>query len=193
MLQDNINQITAAIQAELKNKEYVLVAIDGRCASGKTTLAQEIQKTLLCNVIHIDDFFLRPEQRTQKRLETPGENVDHERFLSEVLLPLKANKTFSYRPFDCHTQTLLKQVEVKPDKITIIEGSYSCHPNLWDYYDIHIFMDIDGKTQLKRISARNGENGVKVFREKWIPLEEKYFETFKVKEKCELIIGSRNA
>ena len=42
-------------------KERVIVAIDGRCASGKTTLAREIAKRLDCNIFHMDDFFLRPE------------------------------------------------------------------------------------------------------------------------------------
>ena len=37
----------------------VLVAIDGRCAAGKTTLAASLQAQLACNVFHMDDFFLR--------------------------------------------------------------------------------------------------------------------------------------
>lgn len=35
----------------------VLVAIDGRCAAGKTTLAASLQAQLGCNVFHVDDFF----------------------------------------------------------------------------------------------------------------------------------------
>ena len=52
----------------------------------------------------MDHFFLRPEQRTPERLRTPGENVDHERFLEEVLCPLRAGRVFWYRPFDCSVQ-----------------------------------------------------------------------------------------
>ena len=37
----------------------LLIAIDGRCASGKTTLSSYLQKELNCNVIHMDYFFLR--------------------------------------------------------------------------------------------------------------------------------------
>ena len=36
-------------------KPYIL-AIDGRCASGKTTLANELSQSLSCNVVHMDDF-----------------------------------------------------------------------------------------------------------------------------------------
>lgn len=35
--------------------------------------------------------------------------------------------------------------------INIIEGSYSCHPELIDAYDLSIFVDIDETLRLKRI------------------------------------------
>ena len=46
----------------------LLLAIDGRCASGKTTLALSIKERINCSVIHMDHFFLRPGQRTPQRL-----------------------------------------------------------------------------------------------------------------------------
>ena len=76
------------IRALAAVRPRVLVAIDGRCAAGKTTLAASLQAQLGCNVFHMDDFFLRPEQRTPERLHQPGGNVDFERFLTEVLRPL---------------------------------------------------------------------------------------------------------
>ena len=57
-----------------------IVAIDGRCASGKSTLAAYLKSALACSVIHMDHFFLQPHQRTEKRLREPGGNVDYERF-----------------------------------------------------------------------------------------------------------------
>ena len=81
--------------------QRILIAIDGRCAAGKTTLANRLHETAGWSVFHMDDFFLRPEQRTEQRLNTPGENVDHERFLEEILIPLKSGaKELSFRPFD---------------------------------------------------------------------------------------------
>ena len=68
------------IRALAATQPRVLVAIDGRCAAGKTTLAASLQAQLECNVFHMDDFFLRPEQRTSERLHQPGGNVDYERF-----------------------------------------------------------------------------------------------------------------
>ena len=162
----------------------LLVAIDGRCASGKTTLAAQLQKTCGCGVVHMDDFFLRPEQRTQERLDAPGENVDHERFLSEVLLPLSRGEVSQYRPFDCSTQTLGELIQVEPSPVVIVEGSYSCHPALWPYYDLRVFLTISPEEQMRRIVAREGTEYAEVFRTKWIPLEERYFDAYPLADKC---------
>lgn len=173
-----------------KQEGKVLLAIDGRCAAGKTTLATQLQKELNCNVIPVDHFFLRPEQRTEERLSEPGGNVDYERFLEEVLEPVRREKNISYRPFDCHTMTLKDAVNVATEEtpITIIEGSYSCHPRFWNYYNMHLFMTTDSETQIQRIRMRNGEQSAVVFREKWIPLEEKYFSECHIEEKCEFVM-----
>lgn len=170
---------------ELDKKERVIAAIDGRCGAGKTTLAEQLRKRNGFTVLHMDDFFLRPEQRVPERWDKPGENVDHERFLEEVLIPLTKGESFSYRPFDCHTQDFKEPVEVRPARITIVEGSYSCHPDLWGYYDLHIFLTIDKNEQLRRLTER-GRGSIEMFRNRWIPLEEEYFSAFQIEKRCEL-------
>ena len=175
------------IERLLLEKERVITAIDGRCASGKTTVASILEKKLSCNIIHMDDFFLRPGQRTEKRLSEPGGNIDYERFEPEVLIPLKQGRKFCYRPYDCKSQTLKEPVKAAPQKITIIEGSYSCHPALIDYFDLRIFMTISAETQRNRILSRNAELAKRFF-ELWIPLEEAYFSAFRIEEKCEIVL-----
>ena len=137
-----MERVQKAINDLLENKEKIIVAIDGPCASGKTTLAQKLSDILDANVFHTDDFFLRPEQRTKERLSVPGGNVDYERFYDEVLSKLCDNKPFSYRPFCCKTMTLLKPVLVKPKRLNIVEGSYSMHEALRGFYDLTVFLDI---------------------------------------------------
>lgn len=160
----------------------IIIAIDGRCASGKTTLAKAISEQIDCNVIHMDDFFLRPEQRTANRLATPGENIDHERFLEEVLIPLSKGLPVTYHPFDCHKMGFDEEILLTPKKINIVEGSYSCHPSLRDYYAYTFFLTISLEEQMKRIIDREGVEKAKIFKEKWIPLEEEYFKTLEVTE-----------
>lgn len=202
-----VENVKREIEKLLSEKDSVIVAIDGRCASGKTTFAHGLQQELACNVVHMDDFFLRPEQRTAERLQTPGENVDHERFLEEVLLPYKENRDqkgmsdqvgfgqenneqqnniLSYRPYDCHTQQLKAPVCIVPNQVLIVEGAYACHKSLFDHYDLHIFLDVEPDVQMERIVARNGAEQAKRFQERWIPLEERYLAAFEVKEQCEM-------
>lgn len=183
-----LSQTIAVIESALAEKERIIVAIDGRCAAGKTTLARELEEHFLCNVIHMDEFFLRPEQRTAARLAQAGGNVDYERFQGDVLQPLKVGLPFAYRPFDCHTMTLQEAIPVVPTELTIVEGSYSCHPHLWSHYDLHIFLDIDPDLQRRRIAARNGTEGAVVFAMRWIPMEEAYFDAFNLRRRCELYL-----
>ena len=183
------NELIEKINGLLENKEFIIVAIDGRCGSGKTTLAERLKNYFNCNVIHMDDFFLRREQRNEERLSIPGENVDHERFLEEVLKPISKNGECSYRPFNCKDMQLGDVTTIKKCHVTIIEGSYTCHDKLYGYYDLRVFCDVNKAEQLKRLKMREGEEKLKVFCEKWIPLEEVYFDKFNIKEKCEIVIN----
>ena len=186
MNEELLKPIYRAVLDLLSKKPNSIIAIDGRCGSGKTTLAMKLKENLNCNVIHTDHFFLQPEQRTDERYSEPGGNIDYERFYSEVLIPLEINLDFSYTPFDCKTQKQGSPVFIKNNKITIIEGTYSCHPNFNEHLDLKIFVDIDEETQMKRIISRNGNDEALVFKKKWIPLEELYFSAFNIKENCNI-------
>lgn len=73
------------LDSMLQEKE-ILLAIDGGSAAGKTTLGKLLEQRYACNVFHMDDFFLRPMQRTKERLAELGGNVDRERFFTEWTL-----------------------------------------------------------------------------------------------------------
>ena len=181
-----IESIRKRIDDLLCLRNQVIVAIDGSCTSGKTTLATRLAEIYDCNVFHMDDFFLRPEQRTQERYAEVGGNVDYERFREEVLLPLKSGKPFSYRPFDCSTFTLSDPVTVTPRKLNIIEGSYSHHPYFGDPYDLKILLTIPPELQQQRILQRPAFLHERFF-EEWIPMENRYFEKFRISDKCDVI------
>ncbi|MBR2727830.1 MAG: hypothetical protein IKD71_08060, partial [Solobacterium sp.] len=85
---------------ELDRMPSFIIALDGRCASGKTTLAARLSAQLDAQVLHMDDFFLRPEQRTPERYAEPGGNVDRER-VYDVLKQVKSGDAGAFRRFDC--------------------------------------------------------------------------------------------
>lgn len=89
------------------------------------------------------------------------------------------------RAYDCTSKTFMLPVSIKAGDINIIEGAYSCHPALWEYYDLHLFMDVSTDEQKRRIIDRNRTDGWKVFSARWIPLEETYFKAYQVKKRCD--------
>ena len=163
--------------------QRIIIAVDGKCASGKSTLGYYLQKEFDANLFHMDDFFLQRQQRTPERFAEVGGNVDYERFSTEVLTPLMAGETVVYRPFCCKTLQIGEGTEVYPKRVNIIEGSYSQHTYFGDIYDLKVFMEIEPEAQLENIRKRNGEEQLVVFKERWIPKEEAYFKQFDIKQK----------
>ena len=179
------------IQQQLQNNTSrpFLIAIDGMCGSGKTTLTNHLAKELGASVYHMDDFFLQPHQRTEERLNEPGGNVDYERFKKEVLDHIADPSGVSFRPFDCHARKLAEvAITVPYNDIVIVEGSYSHHPYFNDVYDVKIYLEISQSEQKKRIIARDGEAIWPMFENKWIPMENRYFEEFKIKERSDYVM-----
>lgn len=166
----------------------VTLAIEGGSASGKTTLSRILEEIYEATVFHMDDFFLRPEQRIPERFAQPGGNIDWERFLEEVLLPLINNEVINYRCFDCSTFTLKEAVKKEPSKVNIIEGVYSMRPELEKYYDLSVFLDISSNLQEKRIRKRNIPKMAERFFNEWIPMEHQYFEKMQIRDRCDIVI-----
>ena len=168
---------------EAADKVFV-VAIDGMCGSGKSTVAARLQEYFNCSLFHMDDFFLQPHQRTPERLAQPGGNVDYERFGEEVLGHLGDPAGLEYRRFDCSTFTLAPAKHVPYNRLVIIEGAYSCHPYFGDVQDVKIFLESSREGQLQRILRRSGAEKLEQFKDVWIPMEERYFEALGIREKC---------
>ena len=185
-LQDRIVQILAALN-EVPG-DVKVIAIDGRCASGKTMLTEELARITGAGVIHMDDFFLPKELRTAERLKEPGGNVHYERFAEEVLPVLKSAMSFSYRRFDCSRMDLGEKRTVPAGILRIVEGSYSCHPRFGNYMGLRVFCDVAPLVQRSRVKNRNGEEALKDFLGKWIPMEEKYFAAYRIKEKADVVV-----
>ncbi len=132
-------------------------------------------------------------QRTLERLAEPGGNVDYERVEAEVLQPVKLGQGIVYRRFDCSRMALGEEIVVRPGKLLIVEGAYSCHPRLRDYFDLRIFVSIDAKTQMERIISRNGIERAQMFRDRWIPMEENYIRACRVSECCQMHFDVKDA
>ena len=162
-----------------------IVALEGRCGSGKTTISNILENKY--TVIHIDDFFL-----SEKQKETYGNklnsNIDYDLVnnnLEKVINALKNNLPIvSIKCFDCHSQNYYEKELALKNKI-IVEGVCASSPKLSKHIDKIAYLFVDKATQTKRIEQRELKDR---FFNEWIPLEEKYFTRFDIFRHCDVII-----
>lgn len=180
-------KVYEAISSALQKSDNIVIAIEGPCTSGKTTLANELSEYFECNLIHIDDFFLPFDKRTAERMNEVGGNIDYERFYSEVVQNLKSESPFTYGKFSCSNGKISEYITVTQKPLTIVEGVYSMHPFFGNIYDLKIFLNINDETQMQRLLKRSPEK-IQKFIDLWIPMENEYFNKFKIKNSCDLVI-----
>lgn len=186
MINQNIEYIKNYIE-EKNLKGQVVIAIDGPCGGGKTSIAKKINEELSYNILHMDDFYLPFDKRDKNWTNIIAGHMDFDRLIQNVLIPYKEKKKTNYISYDCHSDKFLQEIYLDLDKFLVIEGSYSTHTVLKQYVDVKIYVDIDREEQIKRLTKRNPKV-VDKFLSMWVPFEDRYFEELKIKENSDLII-----
>ena len=162
------------VAALARRNTPAVVAIDGRCGSGKTGLAALVQRLFACNVVHMDDFYLSQKKRKPNWLEIPGGNMDLARLQKHVLTPARTGGPIYYRSYDCRSGQPGDAFFLPACPLTLVEGSYSQHPQVADQYDLKIFLTCSPEEQRRRLERREGEQFAG-YESRWIPLEEQYY------------------
>ncbi len=180
----SLSPLTARIEG---TEGPLVIALDGFCASGKTTLAEFFEIQYGARVIHTDDFYLPREMRSDERYAEPGGTIHYERLMEEVISRLSA-PSLSYGVFSHETFSIVKTRVLPFARITVIEGAYASHPFFGEYADLRCFMETDPGSQRERILSRNGAERLKLFEARWIPYERNYEAAFGIREKADFII-----
>ena len=143
-----------------------------------------------CLVFHMDDFFLPPALRTPERYAAPGGNVHYERVEAELLRPLRETGAACFRPFDCRSMDFSAPIRAELTGLALVEGSYALHPALRGWYDRTVFLTCSPGEQRLRLLAREGPKRLPAFLERWIPLEEAYFQSTGLPGGCDLVLDT---
>ena len=181
---------TIASLLEAHPERPVLIALDGRCGSGKTTLAAQLAEPFPGSaVFHTDDYYLPPAQRIPNWAETPCANMDLTRLREEVLVPAQAGAAVRSRAYSCREGSYLPEQCVPPAPLYILEGSYSHHPLLTGYETLRVFLTCAKEEQTRRLQEREGERYAN-FAARWVPLEEGYFAQYHITETADFVVDT---
>lgn len=182
---DFLSETMRFIQAKQYIKRlsgFQIIALEGKCGAGKSTLAHRLARYGY-TVLPMDDFFLPVDMRSSDRMQEIGGNIHYE-YLLTVLQRSNPNQPLTYNRFDCATGTFRKKtIHIK--KGILLEGVYSSHPKIRHLITKLMYLEVDESTQLQRIYLRENADD---FINRYIPLENRYFNHEQIPYLSDIII-----
>lgn len=172
-----LDEVLEAITLKKRKAATYVIGIDGYGASGKTTLAANIQKKLPeIHVVHMDDFDLATNGKlVGDPLTKPiGADTDWRRVEKEVLLPLSKDQTARYARQEWGSRKHSEWCTITPGGIVIVEGVFVIRNELFSYYDLTIWLDCSREERLSRGLQRDGEAAKEKWLKDWMPMEDRY-------------------
>lgn len=205
-----LSTLAAGVLA-VRRDHPVRVAIDGRSAAGKTTLAQELAAVLRARttraVIDVDiDHFMRPvAHRTMFDLNTPEsyylDSWDVRAIREELLLPLGPGGSRRYRAMvtDPHGAPVDSPVGTAPDDaILVAAGVFLYRPEVRDLWDLGIWVEVGAAESLRRGVARDHvwmaspEVAERRYRTKYLPGEDRYIDEVGPMERVRFVVDNHD-
>lgn len=166
-----------------KNGRFFTIAIDGRGGSGKTSFAELLKVRLPgFTTLNGDDYF-EPTHDS-----VVWGDFNDERFIHDIIEPLKSGSNFAYRPYDWHTQPHISEKQIQVTEGFCLERCYSFTFDI--DWDLKIWVETPKEICLERGLAR--EN---MPREKTIPAwqvwqqqEDAYIRDFGPQHRADIVI-----
>lgn len=152
----------------------IRIGIDGPGASGKSTLATGLVEALPEAILVEGDDFYRPESDPNRcEIEIAG-LFDLPRLACQVLIPHTEGRDLHYRRYDWGAGTLGEWATGTCAAPLIVEGVYSTHQTLRDFYDLRVWVTAPRATRLSRGIDRDGEEAGSKWVDVWMPAEDRY-------------------
>ena len=145
-------ELLDTIEELKKTYNAFAVAIDGMTGAGKTALAAHLSKKFGAPVVHLDDFRLPLSERKPDWETTPGGEMDFERFDEEIVTPWLTKKPLVYSVVDPKSGEITERRALPDGQMFLFEGTYALHPLIRDFYDLRLFMKVDGQVQANRLA-----------------------------------------
>jgi uridine kinase len=197
--------LIALLRARMTGRTSPLfVGIDGRSGVGKSTLAAAIATGLadadaLVTVIEGDQFYAGGSAESWDR-HTAADKADRVidwRRQRHVLAQLRETGVAEWHPFDWEaddwdrdTVPLASEpITARAGSVVVLEGAYSCRPELHDLLDLRVLVDIPREVRRRRLLEREGDDYRSDWEARWSAAEDWYFETVMPPERFDLVLG----
>lgn len=173
-------------------RQPLIIGIDGRSGVGKSTLSATIARKLQeddgmpsVTVIEGDDFYAGGSAETWSRRPI-AENADHVidwRRQRVVLEHLLRDGVATWQPFDWDAGSwdtddvplAESPVSAFVSSVIVLEGVYSCRPELHDLLDLKVLMIAPERLRLQQLLEREGDTDQNGWVGRWSAAEDYYF------------------
>jgi uridine kinase len=177
-----VDKVVSEIHRLLRHKNPVLVAIDGRSGTGKSTLAQAIASRVQGRIVLGDDFYSGGTDDAWQGMsaaEKVEKVMDWQRMRTQVLEPLLANKPASWHPLDFQPGIgwvgwKHETVILHPAPVILVDGVYSARPELADLVDVAVLVSANDEERRKRLDLREGQGFMQRWHALWDAAEDYY-------------------
>lgn len=201
-------QVFYTVEERLEMAHGRCVGVNGVDTAGKTIFAQRLAAFLKSRgkkveLIHLDDF----HNPRQKRLTGKDEReayiknaFDLDRLNRSILLPLReageVHTSLTLLDLDSDTYSIQRQYDIDADTYVILEGVLLYRPPLEANIDYKVYLDIDFDEVLRRAEIRDvpqyGRGFLQKYREKYIPIQQWYIETYRPHDMADLVVVNQN-
>ena len=187
-------------------QDPLFVGIDGRSGTGKSTLAAAVSDGFtetgddsLVTVIEGDQFYAGGSAATwdrQPAAEKADRVIDWRR-QRDVLEQLRVRRVAEWRPFDWDADDWDSEVVplvpvplvARATPVIILEGAYSCRPELHDLLDLRVLLNVPGDLRRSQLLERDGHAYRADWEARWSSAEDHYFATVMPPGRYDLVIG----
>jgi len=164
----------------------LLITIDGRSGTGKSTLATLVAEALGAALVRSDDFYAAhiPDAAWDRfsAAEKVARAIDWRRLRAEALEPLLRGEPAVWYPFDfaCPHPDGTYPLKHEPDRcepaaVIVLEGAYACRPELADLIDLVVLVATPDEERRARLAAREAPEFLRAWHARWDEAEALYF------------------